>query len=164
MSHLSTIIHRVKHRLDSVYKGDTAKAAKDSLWVESIHNLRDYSFGDETGEETEEANRLLALYQGEFSTKKIVERLIGHYGAAIEEYEMSKDYSVLVDMSVDSGVCACVDSLGWYLDDYDEFYSQVIKPHVRNSFWYSVPSDSESFEYNLDCLKYRYDILNRIYQ
>jgi hypothetical protein len=64
MSHLSTIIHRVKRRLDEVYKGDVKRAAQDSLWRQSIRNLREYqeSWTDQTEEEITEANRLYSMY------------------------------------------------------------------------------------------------------
>ena len=42
MSHLSTIISRVKHRLDTVYKGDIKKASKDSLFKQAVNNLEEY--------------------------------------------------------------------------------------------------------------------------
>lgn len=64
MSHLSTLIYRVKRRLDEVYKGDVQRAAQDSLWRQSIRNLREYqeSWTDQTEEEITEANRLYSMY------------------------------------------------------------------------------------------------------
>jgi len=60
MSHLSTIINRVKNRLEEVYKGDPKKAGKDSLFRQAVNNLSEYieSWDDFTEEEQEEADML----------------------------------------------------------------------------------------------------------
>lgn len=64
MSHLSTIIGRVKNRLEQVYKGDVKEAAKDSLWQQSVRNLQEYqeNWTDQTKEEVNEADELYARY------------------------------------------------------------------------------------------------------
>lgn len=64
MSHLSTIIHRVNRRLNEVYNGDDKKAAGDSLWLQSVRNLKEYqeSWRDQTSVEVAVANELYQNY------------------------------------------------------------------------------------------------------
>ena len=64
-SHLSTIISRVKNKLNDVYKGDEKKASYDKLWLQSIRNLDEYmrTWKDSyTSEEADEASDLYAKY------------------------------------------------------------------------------------------------------
>lgn len=64
MSHLATIINRVEHRL-KVYGGDIKECSKDSLWLQSICNLKEYqeSWQDQTPEEINKANALFEQYK-----------------------------------------------------------------------------------------------------
>lgn len=65
MSHLSTIIFRFKRRLEKVYNNDEQRASKDSLWLQSIANMKEYmdSWHDMTQEEIIEANIIYQLYK-----------------------------------------------------------------------------------------------------
>lgn len=65
MSHLSTIIHRFKRRLENVYNNDEQRASKDGLWLQSIANMKEYmdSWSDMTQEEIIEANIIYQLYR-----------------------------------------------------------------------------------------------------
>ena len=82
-SHLSTIISRVKNRLQDVYKGNEKEAAKDSLWLQSIRNLQEYmeTWPDQfTKEEQKEADELYVKYaqwlRVEESKEKINEEIV----------------------------------------------------------------------------------------
>jgi len=65
MSHLSTIIQRVKNRLE-VYGGDPQEASRDSLFKQSINNLKEYqdAWKDYTPEEKKEADFLYDKHIG----------------------------------------------------------------------------------------------------
>jgi len=72
MSHLSTIISRVKHR------EKMPNFLNDSLFWQSIVNLQEYqeAWNDFTKEEQEEADKLFTKYRDKMP-KKWVERLEG---------------------------------------------------------------------------------------
>ena len=63
MSHLSTIILRVKRRLE-VYDNDPQEAAKDPLFRQAVRNLQEYqeTWNNQTPEEVKEADELYARY------------------------------------------------------------------------------------------------------
>jgi hypothetical protein len=62
-SHLTTIIGRLKHRLE-VAGGDPKKAGNDSFFRQSVRNLMEYqqAWTDFTKEEQKEADELYAKY------------------------------------------------------------------------------------------------------
>ena len=64
MSFLSTIIHRVKSRLEEIYNGDPKKAGSDWQFRQSIDDLQRYIDGykDYTKDEMKEADELYAKY------------------------------------------------------------------------------------------------------
>lgn len=72
MSHLSTIIARVKRRLGATYRGNEKAASESSIWLQSIHNLKEYmeQWTDFTPEEAAEANALYAKYTQYLKHKK----------------------------------------------------------------------------------------------
>lgn len=63
MSHLGTIIMRVKRKLE-VYDNDPQEASKDPLFRQAVKNLQEYqeAWNDQTQEEVKEADRLYARY------------------------------------------------------------------------------------------------------
>ena len=69
MSHLTTIINRVKHA-EGVYKDDFEGMTRDLMFRQSVANLREYQelWKDQTQEEVVEANRLYSLY-GQYERK-----------------------------------------------------------------------------------------------
>jgi len=62
MSHLSTIIRRVKHKLE-VYKGST-EIFSDPIFIQAIRNLEEYQqyWKDFTPDEKRKADELLRIY------------------------------------------------------------------------------------------------------
>ena len=61
MSHLSTIISRVKHRL-SIYNNNEIEASKDPLFLQAVRNLMEYNYPDFTPDERKEADLLYSKY------------------------------------------------------------------------------------------------------
>lgn len=64
MSHLTTIIGRVKRRL-ALYEGELNRAKDDPIFIQSVRNLNEYpgAFEDYTEEELKEAKELYEKYR-----------------------------------------------------------------------------------------------------
>ena len=69
MSHLTTIINRIKHA-EEMYKDDFKGMTKDLMFQQAVANLKEYqdAWTDQTQEEVIEADRLYSLY-GQYERK-----------------------------------------------------------------------------------------------